>query len=200
MTRLARTWSLLASAALVLAGCASKAPPAPPLLDLGALIENGQPPSATRGMPADPAVWQLVSPLRVPAAAEREVVLVSDGQGQVRPWQGRRWTEPPRDTLQRLLLADLARLRGADRVWGGSPPPGVRVQLRVEVLSWEAVESAGEVRLTARWSLTSPVGSTAPLVQQRSFASPWRPAGADALLRAQRDVVARLAQAIATGG
>lgn len=191
----------LALVAALLAGCAgSPAPPPPPLLDLGAMVDRGPVPSAAAS--ADTGVWQLVHPLRVPAAAERELVLVADGQGQLRPWQGRRWSEPPRDSLQRLLLADLARLRGAPRIWGGSLPAGVRAdrQLRVDVLAWDAVEPEGEVRLTARWSLTSPVGDAPPQVQQRSFRSTWRPTSADALLHAQRDVVAQLAQAIAGGG
>lgn len=191
----------LALFAALLAGCAgSPAPPPPPLLDLGAMIDRGPAPIAAS--PADTSVWQLVHPLRVPATAERELVLVADGQGQLRPWQHRRWSEPPRDSLQRLLLADLARLRGAQRVWGGSLPTGVRAdrELRVEVLAWDAVEPEGEVRLTARWSLTSPVGGVPPQVQQRSFSSAWRPNSADELLRAHRDVLAQLAQAIASSG
>lgn len=187
----------MAAGAAGLSGCASPPAPAPPLLHLG----SAQPTAAAPGTPASaaPDVWQLTSPLRVPAAIDREAVMVSLEPGRLVPWHHLRWSESLRDTAPRLLAQDLAALRGTARLWPGSPPPGVQVDrlLRVDILAWDALAYEGRVRMVARWSLSDPRGRRDPVVHEQSLSQPWQPTSAPALVQAQRDLLQQLARAIA---
>ncbi|MDT7835069.1 PqiC family protein [Aquabacterium sp. OR-4] len=150
-----------ALAALVtLAGCASP-PPAPPWLHLPTLAAGGQNAGSTAGMPPAAAAtpWRLQRPVTLPAALEREAVLVAVAPGQWVAWQGLRWSEPLRDALPRVLAADLAELRQAP-VWDGPTPPVPT--LRVQIDDWEASLPLAQVQLRARWTLLAP-GASGPI-------------------------------------
>lgn len=191
--------SLVLSA--LLAACGSAPTPAPPLLHLGLATPPTPTPTPTPATAAASVAgaWQLASPLRVPAALDREAVMVSPRPGELEPWRGLRWSEPLRDTVPRLLLQDLATLRGNERIWAGTPPPGLRVErvLRVEVLGWDALEHERQLRLQARWALSDPTGAAAPLLRQAELSVPWSPATPATLVTAQRALLWQLAQAIA---
>jgi len=196
-------WSyrVLALVALVtLAGCATP-PPAPALLYLpgDAPVGAGRQAAAT---PADSAssegLWRLVTPIALPAALDREAVMVASAPGQWLPWQGLRWAEPLREAVQRVLVVDLAALRGGT-VWPGRLAPGMVAEreLRIDIDEWEAALTPGEVRLRARWTLSVPGGREPALRGAVRVREPWVVATPTALVNAQRAALRGLAQAVA---
>lgn len=190
-------------AAALLGGCASP-PLAAPMLDLAGAVAPAAasaPAAAAATAPAatPTAAWRLAEPVVLPAALDREAVMVSPEPGRLQPWQGQRWSEPLRDTLPRLLAADLAALRGAPVLRSGSAGvatlgPDAPV-LRVDLVRWEASMADAAVHLQAHWWLQPASGaarSGAVNLSER-----WSPVTADSLVRAQRAALFQLADAIA---
>lgn len=193
----------------LLAGCAGSVSPPARLYQLRA-----EPPSSPAATPvAGNAVWQL-GRVDVPGYLDRDTLLMPTGQAGLRPLSGNRWAEPLSDALPRLLRQDLARLMGADKVWGQPLPPGVRItqQLQVEIQRLDASPLGDAVVLQARWTLVDPLGKTNPRVDQAELRAslaggvpaPTGSASAatadpDRLVAAHREVMWLLAQRIAVG-
>lgn len=189
-------WGLPLAALLVLAGCASP-PPAPPLLHLPTALDSPVTAGATAPPDAAGPHWRLVTPIALPAALDREAVMVATGPGQWQPWQGLRWAEPLRDALPRVLAHDLSVQRRAP-VWDQRPAPGMAVarELRIAITDWEASLPQARVTLGARWALSAPDGRTPTLHGTVSVRQPWQPATPQALAQAQRAALQALAAAI----
>lgn len=205
--RMAALMSTMAAALLAgaVSGCASP-PPAPPLLDLAGAV--APPASAPQRRPANAAMaWRLAEPLGLPAALDREAVMVSPEPGRLQAWQGLRWSEPLRDTLPRLLADDLARARGApvlrSRSAGAATLAPDAPVLHVELVRWEASMTEQAVRLQAHWWLEPASASTAASAPgaARSGAvdlvERWSPVTADGLVKAQRAALFQLADSLA---
>jgi hypothetical protein len=185
--------ALLTSAAL-LTGCASAPPDRLLQLRSAAPETTAADPSATG---AD--TWLVQYPVKLPDYLDRDALLLREGQAGLRRVPGFRWAEPLRDSVPRLLRADLATLLGEASVWAVPLPAGVRPtrQLRLEVLAFEADAEQRQVKLQARWSLAWADGSRPPLAEAATLQVAVEGSGADALAAAHRLAVWRLAQRIA---
>ena len=195
--RLAAT---MLAALVLLSACASPAPPAR-LVQMRAATPVPVVPAAASNA-SDAAIWQLMLPLRLPDYLDRDALLVPQGQAGLVPLPGQRWAEPLRDSVPRLLRADLATLLGEARVWSSPLPPGVAAQrqLRVDILAFESSADQRAVLLHARWSLVDPrsSGSTLALRAERfELSVPLDGTGADSLVAAHRLALWRLAERIA---
>jgi uncharacterized protein len=155
-------------------------------------------PVAATASPAT-VVWQLATPVRVPDYLDRDAVLVPQGQAGLQALPGQRWAEPLRESVPRLLRADLAALVGEARVWSAPVPAGVVINrlLRVELLALEANAERSAVVLRARWSITDPGGRVAPDVQTLNISVPSANTDVDSLVAAHRLALWRLAERIA---
>ena len=184
--------SLCLSVAGLLAACATPAPP-PLLLQL-----RGAPPAPVQAL-VGKQVLQLMLPVALPEALQRDSLLLPQGQAGLQALPGHRWAEPLADAVPRLLRQDLAALLGEARVWAAPLPGGVSIthQLRVEVLYLLATSDRSAVVLQARWTLSDASGRTPPVVQTTQVTVPSTSTGADALVSAHRLVLWRLAEEMA---
>lgn len=183
------------STLLVLAGCGSSPPVQ--LYQLRADPPTGSVITAP-GVKASER-WALAT-VQLPDYLDRDALVIPSGRAGLQALQGHRWAEPLRDAVPRLLLADLARLRGTEQVWRAPAPPGVTVdrQLRIELRQFEAAgeQAPRQVVLSARWVLVDPAGRLAARVGETRLAVPTADASPDALAAAHRLALWQLAQAI----
>jgi uncharacterized protein len=187
-------WAAVGLTAASLVACAGSSAP------IQLYQMRAAPPVAVAATASPPtAVWQLVTPVRVPDYLDRDAVLVPQGQAGLQTLPGQRWAEPLRESVPRLLRADLAALLGEARVWSAPVPAGVVVtrQLRVELLALESNADRSAVVLRARWSISDPAGRTAPGVQTIMLNVPSASADVDSLVAAHRLALWRLAERIA---
>jgi uncharacterized protein len=159
-------------------------------------------PTASAGTTPSKAVWQLALPVKVPDYLDRDAVLVPQGQAGLQALAGQRWAEPLRDSVPRILRADLGALLGEAQVWTAPLPANLTVNrlLRVELLALEANAQRSAVVLRARWSITpshSGQANEAPLVQTATIGVPSASSDVDALVAAHRLALWRLAERIA---
>lgn len=190
--RTVRAAALALALAVLLTACASPAPP-PTLLQL-----RGPPPLPVQAVPGT-QVLQLLLPVALPEALQRDALLLPRGQASLQALPGHRWAEPLADAVPRLLRQDLAALLGEPRVWAAPLPAGVQIthQLRVEVLNLLAAPDRSAVVLQARWTLSDTTGRSAPQVQTTQISVPSTSADADALAAAHRLALWRLAEQVA---
>ena len=176
--------------------------------------EPGAGPTAAATRPAGPAsasaltadirgVWALSMAVALPAALDRDTLMVAQGQAGLLALAGHRWAEPLRDSVPRVLLADLQRLRGAGRVWPAPAPAGVAVtrSLRVAITVLQPAEDRRSLRLAAQWWLQD-LGSagSSPSLGQADFTVDVAGTTVDALAGAHRLALWRLAGRIAGSG
>ena len=187
-----------ALAAVLLAACASPAPPAQ-LYQLRS--EPPSPVAPAAPQPAAAALQLQLLPLSLPELLERDAILVSQGRSGVAALPGHRWAEPLRDAVPRLLRQDLALWLGVPQVWTAPVPAGVTVQrqLRVDVLALQADAERRAVNLQARWTLTDPSGATPVVTRTETVSAPVQGADVDALVAAHRAALWRLAEGVAAG-
>lgn len=144
----------------------------------------------------DGALWEVVGTVGLPGALDRETLVVASGAASLEPLTGHRWVEPLRDSIPRLLVADLAVLRGPGLVWRAPVPPGVNParRLRVEIVTLMADTGRRTLRLQARWWLgdTRPGGAT-PGLGQAEFNLTLTDTSVDALAAAHRLALWQLA-------
>ena len=140
--------------ALALAACSSPQAPPPQYyqLRLETPAESVAPTSNKTG------TWQLMGNIRLPDYLQRDVLWLPVGESGMQPLPGHRWAEPLDEAVPRILLHDLAELHGADKVWSGTLPAGLKVdsQLRVQVLELSATPDRRAVHLSARCSVSTP--------------------------------------------
>lgn len=188
-----RALALLLVTSGALGGCGTsppvqlyRLPSAPPL------------PVAARPTPAAD-VWQLLLPVRIPDYLDREALLLPQGDTGLLPLSSQRWAESLRDAVPRVLRADLAALRGEDRVWISPLPAGVAVtrRLRVELLAFETGADRHSVHLQARWSLADTRGREAPRSGHADLSVGAVSARIEDLVAAHRLALWRLAERIA---
>ena len=183
--------------ALALAACSSTQAPPPQYYEL----RLATPEAATVAVPAsDGNVWQLMAPVKLPEHLERDVIWLPVGSSGLQPLPGHRWAEPLDAAVPRILLHDLAQLRGTGGMWSGTMPSNLAVstQLRVQILELSVAEDGRSVRLSARCALTSAgVGTPGPpRVFDIQLTAPSRGSDPDALVAAHRLAIWRLAQEI----
>jgi uncharacterized lipoprotein YmbA len=128
---------------------------------------------------------------------------VARGAAGLEPLTGHRWAEPLRDSIPRLLVSDLALLRGEGLVWRAPSPPGVAVgrRLRVEIVTLMADAAQRRLHLQARWWLTAlGAGTAAPVLGAADFQVDLSDASPDALAAAHRVALWQLAMRVAGSG
>lgn len=165
---------------------------------------RSQPPEPVpAARPGDGAPWEVASTVGLPGALDRETLVVASGAASLEPLAGHRWVEPLRDSIPRLLVADLASLRGPGLVWRAPAPSGVEAtrRLRVEIITLMADAGRQNLRLQARWWLGDMrAGSGAPALGQADFGIPITDASVDALAAAHRLALWQLAMRIVDSG
>lgn len=211
LARRVAPWAASAAGAWLLGACASSSI-APQLYQLRAT-----PPVPDTELAATPApqvsgpLLQLLLPVTLPEALERDAIVVEQGQAGLLALPGHRWAEPLRDAVPRLLRQDLAALLGPGRVGVAPLPAGVQVQqqLRVDVLALQANAARSQVQLQVRWVLSAPAAGAAgpasapsaapvpPMTRMQTFSAPVNGTDVDAIVAAHRLVLWRLAQSLA---
>lgn len=163
---------------------------------------RAEPPQAVDASAAHTAAtanqrWALGA-VRLPDYLDRDALLRPNGQAGMSTLKGQQWAEPLRDAVPRLLLQDLARLRGADGIWRQPLPAGISVgrELQIDVEQFEANADATAVTLAARWLLVDPSGKTPALVFHSQLTAPSAQPTPDALVSAHRAVLWQFAQDI----
>ncbi len=162
-------------------------------------------PSSTTAAAADTTIWTLSPRITLPGALDRDQLMVARGSAGLEPLPGHRWAEPLRDSLPRLLLADLQRLRGADRVWAAPPPAGVlparRLVVGIDRLQVTADRGSLALVAQAQWQDGGAVAtpSAAPMTQRIELRVPIDGASVDAIAAAHRLALWQLAQRLAAG-
>ncbi len=150
--------------------------------------------------PGDGAVWEVAGAVGLPGALDRDTLVVASGAASLQPLVGHRWAEPLRDSIPRLLVADLAALRGEGLVWRAPAPPGANAtkRLRVEILTLMADAARRSLRLQARWWLADARASAAaPAQGAADFQVDVQDGSVDALAAAHRLALWQLATRIA---
>ena len=177
----------------LLAACASPAPP-PALYQL-----RSAPPVPFAAVATPQLGLQLLLPVALPEALQRDALLLPQGQAGLQALAGHRWAEPLVDAVPRLLRQDLAALLGEAHVWAAPLPAGVAItrQCRVEILSLLATPDRTAVVLQVRWTLSDPSGRSAPVVQTAQISVPSAGPDVDALVAAHRLALWRLAEQVA---
>ena len=153
----------------------------------------GPGPAARAG---DGALWEVARTVGLPGALDRDTLMVATGAASLEPLAGHRWVEPLRDSIPRLLVADLALLRGEGLVWRAPAPAGVAVarRLRVEIITLMADEARRALRLQARWWLTDArTSAAAPTLGAADFSVELSDRSVDALAAAHRLALWQLA-------
>lgn len=180
---------------LALAACGSS----PPVQHYR--LPSDAPAAAPRPAPATGERWLLGS-LSLPDYLDRNSLMVPVGRTGLQTLPGQRWAEPLRDALPRVLRADLARLRGADRIWMAPLPPGVKADrvLKLDIQAFEATAEGRAVQLDVRWWLADPTGQVPATARFFHHQEPCQDGSADALVAAHRAALWALAQALAAEG
>lgn len=151
---------------------------------------------ATRG-----PVWELVRDLGVPESLQRDsLLLAGDSAGSLQALPNERWAEPLQQALPRLLMHDLQRLRGAERLWWAPAPADVPVdeRLRVQLLALDADPARGQLRLQALalWQPARPASASRSRQRRFDLQVPLAGRSASALVAAHREAVLALALAL----
>lgn len=158
---------------------------------------RGEPPGPRPApRPGDGALWEVSGTVTLPGALDRDTLMVASGAAGLQALAGHRWAEPLRDSIPRLLVADLALLRGEGLVWRAPAPAGVAVarRLRVEIVALIADEARRALRLQARWWLTDArPGAAAPTLGAADFSVELANPSVDALAAAHRLALWQLA-------
>jgi uncharacterized lipoprotein YmbA len=174
-----------------LAGCLGSAPTTR-LYMLEAVTEK--PLAEIRTKP----VTLVVREVRLPHYLDRPQIVTRDGNHRLQVAEFDHWGGDLREDLTRILVENLGRTLGSDRIF--SAPLTVALmpdyRLDVEILRFEP-EAGGNVRLAARWWLTR--GTDAGLVVTRETSVSVATTGASypALVASMSTVYGELARAIA---
>jgi len=155
------------------------------------------PPAAAR--PAKP-VAVVIKDLRLPLYLDRPQIVARNDGNRLEVNEFEQWGGPLREDMTRVLVTNLGRLLGGDRVVAApyhmATLPDYRVE--VDILGFERVPG-GRVRLTAQWWISR--GADAALVASSEGTFAGEPLAADVpyekLVASMSAVYGELAQAIA---
>jgi uncharacterized lipoprotein YmbA len=152
--------------------------------------------------------WEVSPSVALPPGLDRDTLMVAAGAAGLEPLAGHRWAAPLRETVPRLLLLDLQRLRGPGRVWAAPAPAGVQParRLRMELLQFQAGPDRSRLTLQAQWAWQAPDAATqatasAPRMVEATLDLRLADASVDTLAAGHRLLLWRLAQrVVATAG
>ena len=152
-----------------------------------------------RNEPASPALAVEVLRVRIPEVLQRPQLVLALGPGSVELATGHRWGDPLERDMQRVLVADLGRFLGSDRVVAapGGPAVGATYRVEVEVLRCQG-RPGGTLHFLATWMITRPGDLQARVLARTELKEPVAGLDADALVAAHERVLALLSAEIGT--
>ncbi|MBI5107911.1 MAG: membrane integrity-associated transporter subunit PqiC [Rhodocyclales bacterium] len=140
----------------------------------------------------------LVREVRLPHYLDRPQIVTRDENHRLQIAEFDHWGGDLREDMTRILVANLGRDLGSDRVFAtplhAAMKPAYRLDL--EILRFER-ESGGRVRLTARWWLTRGADAGLLLTREASFSGTSAADSYPALVASMSTVYGELASAIA---
>ena len=142
----------------------------------------------------------VVASVRLPQYLDRTEIVTRDGASRLQLADFAQWGGSLRQDMTRVLVENLGRLLGSERVVGAANAPRAAPDYRVEVevLRFER-HADGRVRLEAKWWLTRGSDGT-PLASPSAvlYGAPLPDASpVDAMVASMSDVYNELARAIA---
>ncbi|MBU4612952.1 membrane integrity-associated transporter subunit PqiC [Achromobacter sp. GG226] len=182
----AATRCLLVCLPLVLAACGT-----PPRPNIHTLLAAPSPAAASAT--GDFAVQTM--PINLPAQVDQPYLMLRTGGGALTPLYGERWAAPLADELQAAFSAALTRRLGVPDVGGvgvASGLPTWRVQTDVQRFE---LPTQGPAVLDATWRIRQDRGAALLCRSVVELAPDGE--GVPALVQAQQQAVARLADAVA---
>lgn len=181
------TWLLVA---LFLPGCLRGSPP-PSYYSLAPLAQPAEAEQRVHGLRFGVVLREF------PEALERVQILTRDGY-RVSLSEQHRWVAPPRQEFERVLVSNLGRLLGSERIaaapWAGYFNPTNR--LVVDVGQFEG-PLCGEIKLRVRWVLTDGAGKVMQLQQSSILIEETDCQGYEGYVAAQSRLLARLSTEMA---
>ncbi len=139
-----------------------------------------------------------VGPVRLPSYLDRQQIVSRTSDNSVKLAQLDRWAEPLKDSVPRIITANLAALLPNDRVvlypWRGVEVPDCKVS--IDILRFDGVVS-GEATLDAEWSLSCGAKNRTGRRTPTRIVLPVDGASYDALARTQSRLLRALSEAIA---
>ena len=148
------------------------------------------PPAAS---PPDPSSALVVSPVTLPAYIDRPELVFQSAPNIFEVPIDHRWTGRLSDNVTRVLASNLARRLPRTSVLTSPPPSTSPTTLAVEIHQFHSV-SGGDATLHATATVTGSPSKT----RTYSLTEPLSGDGYPALTAAQSNLLAKLAQAIAT--
>ena len=188
-----RFWNILAALAIGLLLLIGLGCVAPSTAMVYHTLQAIQPPSA----PVTPALAVEVLRVRIPEVLQRPQLVLSVGPGSMELAAGHRWGNPLERDLQRVLVADLGRFLGSDRVVAapGGAAVGAAYRVVVEVLRCQG-RPGGTLHFVATWMITRPGAIQALVLARTELREPVPGLDTQALVAAHERVLARLSAEI----
>jgi uncharacterized lipoprotein YmbA len=163
---------------LLLAGCTILAPqPDRSHFFVLASLPNTDAETSGNQSPLAPNIILGLGPVRLPPYLDRNEIALRLSPTQVTYSSTDRWAEPLNVSVDRVLLQNLSRLLGTDRIlmYPWSSAIDVDYQIRIELLAFEGTKG-GEAQLTARYAILIARTREPLAVREANFS---RPTGTD---------------------
>jgi uncharacterized lipoprotein YmbA len=139
-----------------------------------------------------------VGPISMPDYLDRQQIVTSSNQNEIKMSEFDRWAGSLEDSLARVLSENLSVLLSTDSVflfpWRGAIT--VDYHIGVEVIQFDG-ELGGNALLIARWGIFSPKEKKVLLVKKSSFTEPAGEKGYEALVAAQSRALMHLSRDMA---
>ncbi len=191
MTLELRSLAVGLTAITCLAGCLGSAP-ATRLYQLESMADRPAVEATAR------PVTLIIREVRLPQYLDRPQIVTRDAGHRVQIAEFDHWAGDLREDLTRILVENLGRLLGSDRVFAApvnlAMPPDYR--LEVDILRFER-EAGGRVQLTARWWLARGKDASVLATREASFSASASTDSYSGLVAAMSAAYGDLARAIA---
>jgi uncharacterized lipoprotein YmbA len=139
-----------------------------------------------------------LGPIKVPAYLDRPQIVIATSNNEYRLAENQRWAERLDDNIARVSQENLAAMVPSDRIvmhpWSRDTKPDVQAAVQIQELH---VDSEGQARMVALWSLKSARGET--VNHHFSCAIAVSPSDYGQIVGAQSECLARLNREIAQG-
>lgn len=188
-----------AALAALLCGCVTPGPRTHFYM-LDAVVASSPPGAAATAARATKPVTVVIKDLRLPLYLDRPQIVARNDGNRLEVNEFEQWGGPLREDMTRVLVTNLGRLLGGDRVVAApyhmTTLPDYRVE--VDILGFERVPG-GRVRLSAQWWISRGADATPVASSDGTFTG--EPLAADVpyekLVASMSAVYGELAQAIA---
>ena len=153
---------------------------------------------APRGTRPRPGLAVEILPVLLPEVLLRPQFVASLGAGSVELLPGHRWADPLDQDIQRVVVEDLARILGSDRIVAAPYGPRVGAAFRVEVRVLRCDgRPGGTLALRTTWMITRPGVERALVLGRTDRDVPVAGPGGEALAAAHALALAGLCEELA---